>query len=392
MRLEVRVLLSAGGEAERQGFSGEGSLSDQFRSKRSSDLKKLFKDIHLLREQQRMMKERQRDESGRGEEVSVATSLLEVGAPRPNLLAVDRVVRESRCCIAFPSIVVGLTRSPSNRRSLLFSVEDRFSIVIPRLPRGGGDGEGEGDEDGQGAVSAVLLTVTETLPAFFDILLDQYTYRIESSDGRNNHGETDRPVKLEPSFRLSSGDCLPRRPDSPFCERHLTWSLDLTQAWRASTNSCNSCEVDLSVLTRFSATRRFVRRELLPPDASRGLLLPPAFAQLLVSFRPSNQTSPPPGPLDSRCLRVMRASGRGGEVCRATAFSGSSLLTMPIPDLSMPYNVLTLVRAVLMNRALYPMRKMKDVLLLCVSQVSTFAAFFLGSVVNAFYRRRTPAK
>lgn len=275
---------------------------------------------------------------------------------------------------------------------MLFSVEDRFSIVIPRLPRGGG----EGDEDGQGAVSAVLLTVTETLPAFFDILLDQYTYRIEPSDRRNNHSETDRPVKYEPSFRLSSGDCLPRRPDSPFCERHLTWSLDLTQAWRASTNSCNSCEVDLSVLTRFSATRRFVRRELLPPDASRGLLLPPAFAQLHISFRSSNQTTrtpPPPGPLDSRCLRAMRASGRdGGEECRATAFSGSSLLTMPIPDLSMPYNVLTLVRAVPMNRALYPMRRMKDVLVLCVSQVSTFAAFFLGSVVNAFYRRRTPAK
>ena len=55
------------------------------------------------------------------------------------------------------------------RTSLYFQVEDRYSVTIP-------------SSTGAQSVSAAVISVTETVPEFYDILLSKYTYLVVSTN------------------------------------------------------------------------------------------------------------------------------------------------------------------------------------------------------------------
>ena len=151
---------------------------------------------------------------------------------------------------------------------------------------------------GTQSVSAAVISVTETVPEFYDILLSKYTYLVVSTNEEIMSGvgvpEATVPVIDLPSFRYSAGDCLKtkRRPSSSpsslFCERHITWSINLTSFLNRNSSADS---IRLSLVTRFTAAKRFNKREFQPADASRGLLLPAAISHLSVYYHGSYQAN-----------------------------------------------------------------------------------------------------
>lgn len=148
------------------------------------------------------------------------------------------------------------------------------------------------------AASAATIAITETLPEFYDILLSKYTYHllVSAKDANMSAGGTLQATKSVidlPSFRYSAGDCLQTSKQrslpsslSFFCERQITWSVNLTSfLGRIPLEE----SVDLTLLARFTAVRRFIKREFQPADASRGLLLPAAMSHLSVYYHRSHQ-------------------------------------------------------------------------------------------------------
>jgi len=227
-----------------------------------------------------------------------------------------------------------------SRSSLRFTVQDEFRISFP-------------------ASCALLgnysaqLSISETIPQFYDMLLHTYTYQVHPlsapADGTSL-------VVDSPQFSYSLSDCVSRRPASRqershsysssntqngICDKQLTWQLDLFDAGIP----VQSRPIEVVVAVQFTAQKRLIRREYLPADASRGCTIPGGLVTL--TFR--HQDLPSSKPVFQRLF-----------------LTESALVTMPIPDLSMPYNVIMLT--------------------------STFAAFFLGSVINAFFRRPKHAK
>jgi len=90
---------------------------------------------------------------------------------------------------------------------------------------------------------------------------------------------------------------------------------------------------EIVVVVQFTALKRFIRREHLPADASRGCLIPGVLAALTLHNNTFTNSSP---------------------LFQRTLLSESALLTMPIPDLSMPYNVILLVTHQFDSTQLFP--------------------------------------
>jgi hypothetical protein len=76
-----------------------------------------------------------------------------------------------------------------------------------------------------------------------------------------------------------------------------------------------------TIYTTYRAHKRFLHREVFPSDAHRGVHVMPTFV------------------MSSSCQDVMISQEYGN-----VYISESPLLMMPIPDFSMPFNVVTLVR------------------------------------------------
>jgi Gpi16 subunit, GPI transamidase component len=125
--------------------------------------------------------------------------------------------------------------------------------------------------------------VVELLPPFYEILLNTYTYLVHnSSELKETHGHgTSRALQYVadlPSFiytpkGLSDKDCYDRDVESVSCSSlsdrsfscfgSISWTLDLP--------------IGASLASSFTAEKRYLHREEHPSDASRGLVVPPAF-------------------------------------------------------------------------------------------------------------------
>jgi len=147
-------------------------------------------------------------------------------------------------------------------------------------------------------------------------------------------------------------------------EAQPTWSPPVTDldersgdlaSWMAKLNSV--LEVTAAVprggrlLLTLDVKVGIVEWERWPPDVSRGFEWPPASAELLESTASDVAAS------SSRTTPV----GGGGRVS-FTAYSAGTVVDVPVPDFSMPFNVITIN--------------------------STLAAFLIGTVLNQLVRKK----
>lgn len=147
----------------------------------------------------------------------------------------------------------------------------------------------------------------EVVPDQYDLLV--HTFSVHSLQ-QSQH------VADLPSFQWSRS-CSAQTSASFHCGRVLSFDL-----WLPANET---------VELRFQAKKRIANIFFIPPDASRGLEIPPLF--------------------------LATSDGQ-------TLYSSPLLLSAPIPDLSMPYTVYTLI--------------------------STLFAFLLGSIINIYVRRLKP--
>ena len=189
--------------------------------------------------------------------------------------------------------------------------------------RGGDDSKCTFDQN-------IRVTIVELITPFYDILLHTYTYTYKSSDGLHNN-ITDGIVRYVadlPSFLYTpSGgtdrDCYPRISrtsewiNDPHRESHpclgsISWSLDLPPGGIISSS--------------YTAVKQILHRAKYPSDASKGLIVPPTFVTLHL------QESVCP----TTCITASLSPYR-------LLVSDPVLITMPILDSSMPFNIITLV-------------------------------------------------
>jgi hypothetical protein len=204
-----------------------------------------------------------------------------------------------------------------------------------------------------GTGACVTVAVTETLPAFYDVMMHSYRYA--------SPGTPSALVADLPSFALTPGGAddavcfggaapvaAPWWQWQPWqgwqaqrtqrCLGTLSWSVNVT--WPAKAGDAADVQ---AVTASFVARKRHLHREEYPADASRGLDVPPA----LVAAWP--------------CAAAVPVAWTTTRVV-----SDPALVTLSIPDASMPFNIITLVTSVL--------------------------AFLLGSVINALVRPRAPPR
>ena len=225
--------------------------------------------------------------------------------------------------------------------------------------------------------------VVELITPFYDILLHTYTYTISDEPHSNFTSDSVRYVADLPSFLYTpvgktDRDCYPRdyppgsilpgvsstsAPDSSLVDSHpcfgrVSWSINLPERG--------------TMRSSYTAIKRILHREQYPSDASRGLTVPPTFVTLSLSPPLSQATCTPtttsssslsssstsPSTCSCEFLPSSTTSGSVGNDCNGSSFgpkisskfcthrlltSEAVLITMPILDSSMPFNIITLV-------------------------------------------------
>ena len=136
--------------------------------------------------------------------------------------------------------------------------------------------------------------VVELLPPFYEILLNTYTYIIRnSSSNEETHGHgtahtlqyvADLPSFLYTPSGLSDEDCYDHDVESSSRSSFGSMRADMSGDRSLSCFGSISWTVDLHsgayLVSSFTAEKRYLHREDYPSDASRGLVVPPAFVVL----------------------------------------------------------------------------------------------------------------
>jgi hypothetical protein len=167
------------------------------------------------------------------------------------------------------------------------------------------------------AISANLVSITELVPVQYSFTLHDATYEI--TDGKGSVRSSGLVAELS-SFHFTTTDC--RLHSS-------SWNYYFDENNSSSSNSStkgNQCEKTLffqfnlttedRLVYYLQGKKNFLLMDSYPPDASQGIHLLPA----LITFSGNTSTA------------------------KEYHFSKDHLLSQSIPDLSMPYNVIALVR------------------------------------------------
>lgn len=139
----------------------------------------------------------------------------------------------------------------------------------------------------------VTVQVMELLPLHYFLLLHTYRYQISSTTHEPNSTESQNLVIESCDYKYHTGNH--RTPGS------LVWNISL---------SCDS-----QIVIQYTALKRFLHRERFEPDVSRGLAINPT----IISYSYQN-------------------------ISKLLSITSSDIVTIPYPDASMPFNVITLVR------------------------------------------------
>lgn len=141
------------------------------------------------------------------------------------------------------------------------------------------------------------LQILETVPIHYELFSHSVTYRIcVKPDGDWSCGKPIQPSQLLGNLNFGNNQQLHMQRLS----RHFYFNV--------------SVPVNGRLVVHFQARKSFLRRHEIPPDASRGIVLHPSEAYYV--------------------------DGNG----RIHTFQSQALLLQaPTPDMSMPYNVITLV-------------------------------------------------
>lgn len=199
-----------------------------------------------------------------------------------------------------------IKRTLTDSRALLFKVTTTLQpSAHPYCQQPQGENENE-----------VNITVVETITDHFEILLHTLQHYQVNCDRSTTNWTS---IVSLPSFQYTTPSCYsyPTQDRNKPCYRTMSFTL---------TNISCAC----SFTYTWQGQRNFVTAEMLPPDASYGTHLLP----VTVKFGTDSQWQ----------------------------YSRSFLLTYPIPDRTMPYNVFTMV--------------------------GTLFAFLIGSLLNILVRRR----
>ena len=240
----------------------------------------------------------------------------------------------------------------------------------------------------------MIVQVTELLPPFYDILLHTYTYKYlhptDSSSNtvnkNNNKGDEIHYVADLPSFVYiprgsSDTDCYYSNYHNHYPESSVNNTTSSESTYYTDSTNINgkiqpcfgsvSWSIEIpkgaTLLSSFTALKRYLHREDYPSDGSRGLIVPPVFvtvthsSPLLYGNKQTDSPSQSPSHSDyqsqsksqshseSKCesdLLCGRKGGREGAVrwIESKLFTSDPvLITFPILDSSMPFNVITLV-------------------------------------------------
>lgn len=191
-----------------------------------------------------------------------------------------------------------------------------------------------------------LLSIIETMSAEIDILPDSFQFsRLDISPNMSLNDDSTELIRSSSKWQvvtyLPSFQQIPAKLSHEVSHGHKNsseaLSFNLPYCWTNSERSahleCPSTETDSAstlrkkntyndvrevVMLRYQVRRRLVSSHLLPPDASYGTLLLPQTLKIISSD----------------------ASAHNEYV----AFSSALLLPAEIPDRTMPFNILTMVR------------------------------------------------
>jgi Gpi16 subunit, GPI transamidase component len=176
------------------------------------------------------------------------------------------------------------------RRYCPDSVSDTSCIAKEEMKGEKYEVNGQKEREGSSCIlrggCSTEVHVVELLPPFYEILLNTYTYLIlNSSATEESHGHgiarSLQYVADLPSFHytpsgLSDRDCYDHDVESGSssslgdrsfsCFGSISWTLDLPTG--------------ASLVSSFTAEKRYLHREEHPSDASRGLVVPPALVAL----------------------------------------------------------------------------------------------------------------
>lgn len=175
----------------------------------------------------------------------------------------------------------------------------------------------------------INLSIIEVISPHYSILLDTYKYKLFNPiDGTGEIQLTyEGYVSDLPSFTQSNEFCNFSKNQN----KDLKCSLTVFWTW-------DDLPSNSFLVTEYKGLKILRTRDSLPPDPNRGVIIPPS----LISANYLNLSS-----IDEAGATDIY-------------YTDAHLLTSPIPDPSMPFNVITLV--------------------------NTFAAFFIGSLANALVK------
>lgn len=173
-----------------------------------------------------------------------------------------------------------------------------------------------GGEDGILYHSA-LLSITEVLPAYYDIVFQTYSYQVIYREGLII---TNRSLVADlTSLRYASPHCTSGNQQQAQCERAIQWSVELPSG---------AVAMDIYFSAVVVGSSRFIPRHKLPPAASHGLFVPPTTVEFAALRSHMSIQSP------------VERYAQNSSIIRQTEWF---LVPVTIPDMSMPFNVITLV-------------------------------------------------
>jgi hypothetical protein len=240
----------------------------------------------------------------------------------------------------------------------------------------------------------MIVQVTELLPPFYDILLHTYTYKyVHPTDSSSNtvnknnnnideiHYVADLPSFVYTPRGSDDADCYQSYYHNHYLESSVNNTTSSESIFHTDSTNINgkiqSCFGSVSwsieipkgatLLSSFTALKRYLHREDYPSDGSRGLVVPPVFvtvthsSPLLYGNKQTDSSSQSHSHSDyqsesksqshseSKCESDLLCGREGGRES-AVRWSESKLytsdpvlITFPILDSSMPFNVITLV-------------------------------------------------
>lgn len=183
-----------------------------------------------------------------------------------------------------------------------------------------------------------VLTFTEVVSQNHDIDLRSYIYRLISRPDGAEIAESTGFIADLPSFRWTSQDCAAHdrnctaaasfnsiQPAVPGVIQGVPDTQQQIECARTYVFELPDLPSGGLFSTMYHANKHFISREAQPVDASRGALVPPSILTIC----------------DTSTANVSSVR-RNMQGCKVI-YTDSFLVTTPIPDASMPYNVITLV-------------------------------------------------